>query len=256
MHSQNRPKRAYSIIIPTLNEEILLPRLLSQLQNQTFQNFEVCVVDAKSEDDTVKIAKTFLEKMDLQVFESPKRGVSFQKNFGADHTNGKFLIFLDADIEVYPTFLSELDTALTEGGYLSVAANWWRYPGIPLWEKVIMFLGWETSFLTQYIGKPIGGAGVIIVERNIFEKIGKFDENVKIAEDCQVLQKLKDRGIRTKYLRKPAVHISQRRIKKDGLPHVLWLYAKSTYFQIRGGDHARYEADYQMGGQYHGKYNN
>jgi glycosyltransferase involved in cell wall biosynthesis len=48
----------FSIIIPTLNEEVLLPNLLRDLQAQTFRDFEVIVADAGSKDGTVDLAQS------------------------------------------------------------------------------------------------------------------------------------------------------------------------------------------------------
>lgn len=48
----------FSIIIPTLNEAVLLPNLLNDLQAQTFQDFEVIVADAGSQDGTPELAQS------------------------------------------------------------------------------------------------------------------------------------------------------------------------------------------------------
>ena len=61
------PQPFFSVVIPTLNEEKYLPRLLENLSKQTFSEFEVTVVDGSSEDETVKEAKKWQKKLDLQV---------------------------------------------------------------------------------------------------------------------------------------------------------------------------------------------
>ena len=62
----------FSVIIPCLNEEKYLPKLLKDLQGQIDRNFEVIVVDGKSEDRTVEVAKKF----ECSVLEADKRNVS------------------------------------------------------------------------------------------------------------------------------------------------------------------------------------
>ena len=52
-------KPFFSIIIPTLNEEKYLPHLLADLAKQTFQDFEVIVIDGQSTDQTVPKTKLF-----------------------------------------------------------------------------------------------------------------------------------------------------------------------------------------------------
>ena len=53
----------FSIIIPSLNEEKYLPLLLEDLSQQTFKSFEVIIIDGKSEDKTIELAKTFNKKL-------------------------------------------------------------------------------------------------------------------------------------------------------------------------------------------------
>ena len=102
-------KPFFSIIIPTLNEEIVLPRLLKDIQHQTFKNFEVTVVDAKSSDKTIKRASTFQNKVpNFKIITAPKKGVGFQRNLGAKHSKAKWLLFFDADIKIPPHFLKSI----------------------------------------------------------------------------------------------------------------------------------------------------
>ena len=58
----NRQSPLFSIVIPCLNEEKYLPNLLRELTLQTFDKFEVIVVDAKSSDKTVTKAEKFIDK--------------------------------------------------------------------------------------------------------------------------------------------------------------------------------------------------
>ena len=74
----------FSIVIPALNEEHYLPRLLLDLSKQTFQDFEVILVDAKSDDDTIGMAKQFEKKFGtLTILNSDKRNVAHQRNLGS-----------------------------------------------------------------------------------------------------------------------------------------------------------------------------
>lgn len=97
-----------SIIIPCLNEEHYIGKLLDSLVVQTFRNFEVIVVDGKSEDKTKDVVLRFSKTLPhLSFVESSKRQVSFQRNLGAKHARYERLLFLDADIQVKPDFLQK-----------------------------------------------------------------------------------------------------------------------------------------------------
>ena len=55
-----------SIIIPTLNEEDYLPKLLDSITNQTFKDYEIIIADAGSKDETINIAQSYRCKMKAQ----------------------------------------------------------------------------------------------------------------------------------------------------------------------------------------------
>ena len=90
-----------SIVIPTLNEEKLLPDLLGDLQKQTFESFEVIIADADSTDKTVQIAQDFGAIV-------TKGGLpAIGRNHGARIAKGDFIFFLDADVRVPVDFIEK-----------------------------------------------------------------------------------------------------------------------------------------------------
>ena len=81
-----------SIIIPTLNEEDYLPLLLESIKKQNFAEGEVIVADARSQDKTVEIAKSYGCKV-VPGGLPPKA-----RNEGAKKARGELFLFLDADV--------------------------------------------------------------------------------------------------------------------------------------------------------------
>lgn len=72
-----------SIVIITLNEAERISNILRDLAQQSYQNFEVIVVDSNSEDDTCQIAASFRHQLPaISVHKMPKRGVSLGRNTG------------------------------------------------------------------------------------------------------------------------------------------------------------------------------
>ena len=92
-----------SIVIPTLNEEKYLPRLLDSIKNQDFYDYEIIVSDAESSDKTIEIAKKYGAK--TLVYTTTKHP-SAQRNEGAKIAKGELLLFLDADVVLTPGFLT------------------------------------------------------------------------------------------------------------------------------------------------------
>lgn len=97
----------FSVIIPCLNEQYFLPKILINLRAQTFTNFEVIIVDGNSEDKTVKIATKFKDDYPLHIYSTKTRNVSFQRNLGAKKAHGKILIFFDADTQIPKNYLKK-----------------------------------------------------------------------------------------------------------------------------------------------------
>ncbi|WP_439489629.1 glycosyltransferase family 2 protein [Algoriphagus sp.] len=93
---QDSPK--VSIIIPSFNYGRFLTELLTNLQSQTFQNWEAILVDDGSTDDTQEQAENFckLEKR-ISYFKTDNRGNAAARNIGLSHAIGDFIQFLDAD---------------------------------------------------------------------------------------------------------------------------------------------------------------
>ncbi len=163
-----------SIIIPTLNEEKYLPILLEQIKKQDFSDYEIIVADAGSSDKTVEIAKSFgciVTKGGL-----PARG----RNEGAKIAKGNLLLFMDADnIYLPPGFLKKLIFEF-EKRNLGVA-SFPIYPAGNWFDKVCYFLYNKWTKISQNFLPHATNS--ILVRREVFEKIGGFDEEIKIGED-------------------------------------------------------------------------
>ena len=108
----------FTIIIPTLNEEKMLPKLLGDIEKQEERDFELIVVDGNSEDKTPQIVRSFEDKIPLKLISVKKRSVSYQRNIGAQQATGEYLVFFDADIRILPSFLTRLKKNLLIYKYL------------------------------------------------------------------------------------------------------------------------------------------
>lgn len=98
----------FSIIIPTYNRALLIERAIQSLLKQSFNDFEIIIVDDGSTDNTEDVIKEF---NDLRLFYYKKKNEerNIAKNFGLLKSKGKYIGFLDSDDFVYS---NHLDTAL------------------------------------------------------------------------------------------------------------------------------------------------
>ena len=83
----------FSIVIPVYNVENYLKRTLDSVFNQTYQDFEVLVVNDGCTDKSMEIAK----KYNVKIINSKRVGVSEARNIGEKQATGEYLLFLDSD---------------------------------------------------------------------------------------------------------------------------------------------------------------
>lgn len=212
----------FSIIIPTLNEEHFLGGLLADLANQDYTDFEVLHVDGKSEDRTCEIAKSYASQLVLSSLTSSRRNLSFQRNLGASHAKGAYLIFLDADVRIpRKSFLAGIAKEIQK-----THARIY-FPKVKIdKDDVFMKIIWELYNASVEISKrshaPIPTSGMLIIEKEFFEKIGQYtvtqkqDNNILFAEDQDILRKAKKHGVVGTAISHVSYHMSLRRFEREG----------------------------------------
>jgi len=103
---------AVSVIIPLYNAEKYVGELLNSILAQTFQNFEVIVVDDCSTDNSVAVVQNFMplfgERLTLTKTKKNSGGCAIPRNKGLPLSRGEYISFLDADDTITPTALGEL----------------------------------------------------------------------------------------------------------------------------------------------------
>lgn len=171
-----------SIIIPTLNEEKYLPRVLQSILEQDYQGkLEIIIVDGKSQDNTLRVANGFKEKIRELIVVTSDRGISHQRNMGAQKARYKYLTFLDADMYLPRNFLSKITNKINPN------ENFVILPLIlPLNGNLLDLI----SVLTAFAGiallnlfKPITTGMCLITTKENHLKINGFNEKAAYAED-------------------------------------------------------------------------
>ena len=98
----------FSVIIPLYNKENHIENTLKSVLNQTFQDFEIIIIEDCSTDDSKKKAESFLfEKIKIIQHEKNK-GLSASRNTGIENSNSSFLAFLDADDIWHKNYLEKI----------------------------------------------------------------------------------------------------------------------------------------------------
>lgn len=99
-----------SIIMPSYNRASNLVHVLGALTNQTFENFELILIDDGSTDNTKKLVNEFRQKLNIRyVYAGKNEGfrAARARNIGLSRARGNLIVFLDSDIVTPSTYLEE-----------------------------------------------------------------------------------------------------------------------------------------------------
>ena len=169
-----------SVIIPVLNEENSIAKLLDyllEIQNPKFTK-EIIIVDGGSIDATLEILKTYPK---IKVIHSQK-GRAVQMNAGAKNATSEILYFLHCDTFPPKNFDTEISDKV-QNKNLSGCFKM-KFDSNHIVLKV-------SQWFTQFNHKSCrGGDQSLFVERNLFEKLNGFNENLAIYEDNEFISRL------------------------------------------------------------------
>ena len=98
-----------SIIIPVYNVEQYIKNCLESVINQTYDNWEIILIDDGSTDNSKAIYENIAIKNDkIKIFKQTNKGVSAARNLGIEKAQGDYIVFLDADDWIEKKFLERM----------------------------------------------------------------------------------------------------------------------------------------------------
>ena len=207
-----------SIIIPTYNEEKCIEENLKSIKNQkTNLNYEIIVSDCKSNDQTVKIAKKYANKIVV----SKKRSPAYARNTGALVARGEILIFIDADTKILPDYIEFIFKKFRKIPHLVGLSTSFKFSKQS--PKLIFAEEITNSYLlmrSQLDRATLPGFNTCVL-KDKFEKVGGFKNSV--LEDVQLSKDLNLLG-KVKYLPEKKVITSSRKLEKVGVLGTLRYY--------------------------------
>lgn len=240
----------FSVVIPTLNEEAALPLLLNDLSKQTFRDFEVVHVDGQSDDKTLAQAEKFKKNLKICTVTTKKHNVSYQRNIGANHAKGKWILFMDADNRLPTFFLEGVKYQLAKHPDTDLFSTWVdihsQRKADQIIEQVI-----NTGFeIYKAIGKPVAFGAMIGARKNLTHTI-KFNEDTKVFEDGLFISEASKHGYIFRMFSDPRYVYSMRRNEKEGDLKYLRSVAAINFKYLRGDDFKDEDIYPMLGGSYY-----
>lgn len=103
----------FSIVVPIYNVEKYLERCIDSILAQTFQDYELLLVNDGSTDNSAVVCKRYLEYGDrIKYFEKSNGGLGDARNYGIERSKGKFLVFVDSDDYIEPDMLKIINETI------------------------------------------------------------------------------------------------------------------------------------------------
>jgi glycosyltransferase involved in cell wall biosynthesis len=164
-----------SIIIPALNEERMLLRLLDSIKAQDFDDYEIILADAHSTDRTREVAAEY----GCRIVDGGLPAVG--RNAGAAAAQGEFLFFLDADVVLPQGFMRNVYNEMQDR-YFDLATCEIRPLSDYRLDRVLHRMINLAVVLNLRIDPKAFGF-CIFVTRRLFRRVGGFDETIYVAED-------------------------------------------------------------------------
>lgn len=172
--------KTVSVVITTKNEEKNIKRLLESLQSQTYKNIEIIVVDNNSTDKTKAIASEFTKK----VYNcGPER--SAQRNLGVAKSKGKYVVILDADMELAPKVIGDCVETAENGNFKAMV--------IP--EKTVGegFISKVRQFEREMYMGDLTIEVARFFDKKVFQEFGGYDLELTGPEDYDLPYRISKR---------------------------------------------------------------
>ncbi len=204
----------FSIIVPVYNREEEVKELLESLSHQSDKGFEVVIVEDGSTLPCRATAEAYSSDVALQYFFKNNEGRSPARNYGMDHAQGDYFIFVDSDCILPPDYIKKLRHCLNEKWRDCFGGPDDAHSSFTDMQKAINFA--MTSFLTTggirggkvQMEKFVPRTFNMGFSREVYEKVGGFRE--MFSEDIDMSTRIRLGGYSPELLREVKVYHKRR----------------------------------------------
>jgi len=186
----------YSVVIPVFNKEKYIKRTINSVLSQTYQDFEIIIIDDGSTDDSLDKVREFQDSR-IRIIQQENQGVSAARNRGIKEANHDWIAFLDADDEWLPRFLEEINNLKINFPECQVAGTGYFQVnnGEIQVNKISCRInpGWA-GYLNNFVasmakGGPLSSSSFSASKQALYE-VGLYPEGVTLSEDLSLYLKL------------------------------------------------------------------
>lgn len=175
-------RKNISVIIPTFNRSDFLKKAIESVLLQTYQGFELIVIDDGSTDNTYEIVSEF--NNNIVYIKQKNRGAASARNTGIKRAENKFLAFLDSDDCWDKEKLAvQIDEMQKNPSYLVSHTQETWYRNNVLLKQKRKHKKHHGYIFDKCLPLCAVGMSTVMIKKELFERVGKFDENFPCCED-------------------------------------------------------------------------
>ena len=193
-----------SVVIPCLNAAATIDQQLEAITHQISAPLEVIIADNGSTDATLDIVRQYSDRLpQLKIVDaSGRQGAGYARNIGVSAATGDYIAFCDADDVVAPGWLQALEQAFASHGFLACRFDLERLnPGR---QNGLQDQGLQ-HFRIPFL--PFAGAGGLAIQRQLYERVGGFDENFTHLEDAEFCVRAQLAGVELVFVPEAVIYI-------------------------------------------------
>ncbi|MCH7396511.1 glycosyltransferase family 2 protein [Belliella sp. DSM 107340] len=178
-----------SVIIPTYNRAHVLPNSIKSVLDQSFEDWELIVVDDGSEDNTKEMVEEFLMDSRVSYYFQKNKGVSEARNHGAKISKGDYLIFLDSDDRLAKESIYHFRKKIKTTSF-DVVFSWVKLISEEKksWEIKKMHKNYPCD--KNDMPKGVYLPGAFCIKKELFFSVGSYDPNLHYGENTDLFLRL------------------------------------------------------------------
>lgn len=185
-----------SICMPAYNAEQYIRQTIGCFLNQTYNNFELIIVDDGSTDETYSILNSIKDSR-ITILSNPKKNASSARNYAYEKSKGNYIIFFDADDWIPENFLesqlmclgsSRIDVGVSKWGRFNVDDLTSFKEDLKTFKDNLTFLSWIKTYwkTASHMTPP----GRVFIPKNIIQIAGLWDESLTLNDDFEFFTRI------------------------------------------------------------------
>lgn len=182
-----------SIVIPAYNAAKFLPEVIQSVLNQSYQNWELLVIDDGSTDNTAELVNEYSEQdRRVHLISKENGGVSVARNLGAQLAKGELIAFLDSDdlwledkVSAHVSYMTSHPQVGVSFGRVELIETDGKTTN-KLTDNIVDTLQPQDLFYSN----PTVTTSNLVIRKSVFQTLNGFDESMQYNEDIDLLFRL------------------------------------------------------------------